>query len=222
MAARRIALVAGATGLTGSHLLTQLLADDRYLRVTALVRKTSPTPNRNVSQLVVDFDKLPALPKADDAYCCLGTTIKKAGSQVAFRKVDFEYVVNFARAARKAGTDRFLVVSSIGANARSSIFYSRVKGEMENALREIGFGALHIFQPSLILGERKEHRAAERFGIAAFSVMGMAMRGPMRKYRPINATTIVRAMIGAAFSDSAGTNTYQSDAIEKMGGSSPP
>ena len=222
MAARRIALVAGATGLTGSHLLTQLLADDRYLRVTALVRKTSPTPNRNVSPLVVDFDKLPALPKADDAYCCLGTTIKKAGSQVAFRKVDFEYVVNFARAARKAGADRFLVVSSIGANARSSIFYSRVKGEMENALREIGFGALHIFQPSLILGERKEHRAAERFGIAAFSVMGMAMWGPMRKYRPINATTIARAMIGSAFSDSAGTNTYQSDAIEKMGGSPPP
>ena len=220
MAARRIALIAGATGLTGSHLLTQLLKDDRYSRITSLVRKASPTTDRNRLQLVVDFNKLPALSKADDAYCCLGTTIKKAGSQAAFRKVDFEFVMNFAHAAKSAGAYRFLVVSSIGANARSSIFYSRVKGEMENALREIGFGALHIFQPSLILGERKEQRAAERFDIAVFNVMGVAMLGPMRKYRPINSTTIAKAMIEAAFSDSVGANTYQSDAIENLSGSS--
>ena len=216
MAARRIALVAGATGLTGSHLLTQLLADDRYLRVTALVRKTSPTPNRNVSPLVVDFDKLPALPKADDAYCCLGTTIKKAGSQAAFHKVDFEFVVNFARAARRAGAKRFLVISSLGASARSPIFYSRVKGAMENALREIGFEALHIFQPSLILGERKEQRTAERFGIAAFGAVGGLMFGPLRKYRPVESATIARAMIGAAFSKQRGIRVYPSDAIETM------
>ena len=220
MAAQRIALVAGATGLTGGHLLTQLLKDDRYSRITSLVRKASPKTNRNRLQLVVDFNKLPTLSKADDAYCCLGTTIKKAGSQAAFRKVDFEFVVNFARAARNAGAHRFMVVSSIGANAQSSIFYSRVKGEMENALREIGFGALHIFQPSLILGERKEQRAAERLGIAVFNVMGVAMLGPMRKYRPINSTTIAKAMIEAAFSDSVGTNTYQSDAIENLSCSS--
>ena len=218
MAAQRIALVAGATGLTGGHLLTQLLKDDRYSRIISLDRKTSPTTNRNRLQRVVDFNKLPALSKADDAYCCLGTTIKKAGSQAAFREVDFEFVLNFARAAKNAGAHRFLVVSSIGANARSNIFYSRVKGEMENALREISFGALHIFQPSLILGERKEQRAVERFGIAVFNVMGVAMLGPLRKYQPINSTTIAKAMIEAAFSDLAGTNIYQSDAIKKMVG----
>ena len=91
---------------------------------------------------------------------------------------------------------------------------------MENALREIGFGALHIFQPSLIVGERKEQRAAERLGIAVFNVMGVAMLGPMRKYRPINSTTIAKAMIEAAFSDSIGTNTYQSDVIENLSSSS--
>ena len=90
---------------------------------------------------------------------------------------------------------------------------------MKNALREIGFGALHIFQPSLIVGERKEQRAAERLGIAVFSVMGAAMLGPMRKYRPINSTTIAKAMIEAAFSDSIGTNTYQSDVIENLSSS---
>ena len=220
MAARRIALVAGSTGLTGGHLLTQLLKDDRYLRIISLVRKASPTTNRNHLQQVVDFNKLPALSKADDAYCCLGTTIKKAGSQAAFRKVDFEFVLNFALAAKNAGARRFLVVSSIGANARSNIFYSRIKGEMENASHEIGFGALHIFQPSLILGERKEQRAVESLGIAIFNVMGVAMLGPMRKYRPINSTTIAKAMIEAAFSDSVGTNTYQSDAIENLSSSS--
>ena len=168
---------------------------------------------------MVDFDTLPALPNADDAYCCLGTTIRKAGSQAAFRKVDFEFVLSFARAAKRAGVKRFLVMSSLGASARSTVFYSRVKGEMENALAEIGFGALHIFQPSLILGERKEQRTAERIGIAAFTAASRLMLGPMRKYRPIESTTIARAMIEAAFSKQRGMQVYPSDAIETMAGS---
>ena len=132
MPTSRTALIAGATGLTGHYLLTLLLADANYARVTALVRKASLPSNPKLAEVIVDFDVLPPLPKAADAYCCLGTTIKKAGSQAAFRKVDFEFVVNFARAAKRAGAKRFLVISSLGANASSPIFYSRVKGEMES------------------------------------------------------------------------------------------
>ena len=216
MAKSRTALVAGATGLTGGHLLSQLLADTRYARVIALVRRPALPAAPKLSELVVDFDALPALAKADDAYCCLGTTIKKAGSQAAFREVDFEFVLDFARAARQAGVKQFLVMSSLGADARSAVFYSRVKGEMEHALREIGFEALHIFQPSLILGERKEQRTAERFGIAAFGAVGGLMFGPLRKYRPVESATIARAMIGAAFSKQRGDRVYPSDAIETM------
>ena len=165
---------------------------------------------------MVDFDALPMLPSVEDAYCCLGTTIKKAGSQTAFRRVDFEFVLAFAHAARIAGAKRFLVISSIGANSQSMVFYSRVKGEMENALREIGFEALHIFQPSLILGERQEQRPAERIGIAAFNMIGALMLGPMRKYQPIESEAIARAMVRAAFYKARGTSVYRSDAINTM------
>jgi uncharacterized protein YbjT (DUF2867 family) len=216
MSASRTAIVAGATGLTGGHLLSKLLADKRYVRVTTLVRKTSFPTHRKLSEIVVDFDALPALSVSDDAYCCLGTTIKKAGSQAALRKVDFEFVINFARVAKVARVKRFLVISSLGASARSRIFYNRVKGEMENALRELGFDALHIFHPSLILGERKEQRPAERFGIAALGTMSKLLLGPMKKYRAIESATIARAMIGAATSNESGTHIYPSDMIQTM------
>ena len=218
METSRTALLAGATGLTGGHLLSQLLADGRYARVIALVRKAALPVDPKLLELVVDFDTLAAPPSTNDAYCCLGTTIKQAGSQAAFRKVDVEFVIRFARAARQAGAKRFLVISSLGANARSAFFYSRVKGEMENALREIGFETLHIFQPSFILGERKQQRRAERIGISAFSTISGLLLGPMRKYRPVESATMARAMIKAAFSDSPTTSVYQSDRIETMGG----
>ena len=216
MSTSRTAIVAGATGLTGGHLLSKLLADKCYARVTALVRKASLPAHRKLSEIVVDFDALPVLPLANDAYCCLGTTIKKAGSQAAFRKVDFEFVLDFARAAKAARVKRFLVISSLGASARSPIFYSRVKGEMENALRELGFDALHIFHPSLILGEREEQRPAERFGVAALGAMSKLLLGPMKKYRAIESATIARAMICAATSNENGTHIYPSDMIETM------
>ena len=212
----RTAVIAGATGLTGGQLLSQLLTDTRYAGVTALVRKASLPAHQKLTQQVVDFAAFPAFQPADDAYCCLGTTIKKAGSPDAFRKVDFEFVINFARVARQCHAKRLMVISALGASARSAVFYSRVKGEMENALREIGFEALHIFQPSLILGERKEQRPAERFGIAAVSTMSALMLGPLRKYRPIESATIARAMIMAAFSKDDGVSVYPSDTIEKM------
>ena len=120
------------------------------------------------------------LPKTDDAFCCRGTTIKTTGSQAAFRKVDFDYVVNFAAAAKAAGVKRFLVVSALNPNAKSGVFYYRVKGEMENALKAMNFESLHIFRPSFLLVERPEARVGERLGIAVFSTLALLMIGPAR------------------------------------------
>ena len=222
----RAALLAGATGLTGGKLLTQLLCDARYGSVNILVRqagKFSDAVSANPKKLVahvVDFDHLGtmsnALKKIDDAYCCLGTTIKKAGSKEAFCKVDFDYVLNVARAAKAAGAKRFLVISALGADAKSSVFYNRIKGEMEEALSEFSFGELHIFQPSFLAGHRAESRPAERIGIAAFKLLSPLLIGPVKKYRTIEATQVARAMIAAAFADDVGRHVYASDVIAGM------
>ncbi|MCY7388591.1 MAG: hypothetical protein LH481_11095 [Burkholderiales bacterium] len=124
--------------------------------------------------------ELAELPKTDDAFCCLGATIRQAGSQAAFRKVDFDYVVNFATAAKAAGVKRFLFVSAIAANAKSGVFYNRIKGKMENALKAMNFESLHIFRPSFLVGERAEARVGERLGIAVFSALALLMIGPAR------------------------------------------
>ncbi len=212
----RTAMLAGATGLTGQQLLKQLLADARYAEVQALVSKHAFAPHAKLSEHIVDFAALPKLPKIDDAFCCLGTTIKMAGSKAAFRTVDFDYVVKVARAAKKSGAQRFMVMSSLGANSKSSIFYSRIKGEMEEALQELGFAELHIFQPSFLVGNRAEARPSERFGIAAFQLISPLLFGPARKYRAIEPTDVARAMISAAWSHNAGAHVYLSDEIQKM------
>ena len=213
MTKSRTALVAGATGLTGKHLLEFLLADARYTSVHALVRKATLQPHPKLSEHVINFETLGKLPKADDAFCCLGTTIKKAGSQAAFRKVDFDYVINFAIAAKAAGVKRFLVVSALGANAKSGVFYNRVKGEMENALKPMNFESLHIFRPSFLLGERTEARVGERLGIKVFSALAPLMIGPARKVRPVEAKAVARAMVLAASQDATGTCFSESDEI---------
>ena len=216
MSAKRNALIAGATGLTGHHLLNLLLADPRYARVHALVRTPSLPAAPKLKENVVDFGRLPALPNADDAYCCLGTTIGKAGSQAAFRLVDFDCVVNLARRAKRSGAQRFLVISTMGASAKSVVFYNRVKGEMEQALRSIGFAELHVFRPSLLVGTRAESRTGEKLGIAAFSIIAPLMLGPARKYRPIAAESLARAMVRAAWSGAKGSVLYRSDQIAAM------
>lgn len=220
MAKSRTVLVAGATGLTGKHLLEFLLADERYASVHALVRKNALPAHPKLSEHVVDFESLGKMPKADDAFCCLGTTIKKAGSQTAFRKVDFDYVVNFATAAMAAGAKRFLVVSALGANANSGVFYNRVKGEMENALKAMNFESLHIFCPSFLLGERAEARVGERLGIAVFSALAPLMIGPARKVRPVDAKVVAQGMVLAANGGLLGVTVIESDQIAALTGGS--
>lgn len=195
---RRRAVVAGATGLVGRELVGLLLGDRGVGSVVALVRRRSPAMAAlsGVTQQVVDFAQLPSLADADDAFCCLGTTIKAAGSQEAFRAVDFDAVLAFARAARAAGATRFGVVSALGADAASRVFYNRVKGELEDALRALPFEALVIARPSLLVGDRATLGQPTRTGEVVGEAIGRLL-GPLvpRDYRPIAATRVARSLL---------------------------
>lgn len=213
MAAKRIAAIAGATGLVGRHLIDLLLDSPSYAEVHAIGRRAPAIAHEKLRVTASDLLSIPLLPVVDDAFCCLGTTIKKAGSQAAFRAVDFDMVLNFAKAAKQAGAKRFLVVSALGANAKSSVFYNRVKGEMEQALRELDFKLLTVLRPSLLMGERAEARMGERVGIAVFSALAPLMIGPARKVRPITAAAVARGMVETAVADQCGVVVIESDKI---------
>jgi len=212
------ALIAGGTKLVGSHCLQFLLASPEYASVTALVRRNTGIMHAKLQEQFVDFDKLTNLPAVDDIYCALGTTIKKAGSQRAFRRVDFEYPFHLAERSFAADAKQFLFVSSVGANSRSGNFYLRIKGELEDALRQLSFTALHVFRPSFLVGERKEQRTGERLGIMVAEALNFAMVGGLRKYRSIPAETVAKAMVKAATRGSLGVHTYECDEIEKLAG----
>jgi len=212
MPAPRIALLAGASGLVGGHCLRLLLAEPAYGRVIALGRRALPLQHPKLEQKLVDFAHIADLvPRAEDVYCCLGTTIKKAGSQATFRKVDHDYVVALAQAAKQAGARRFLLVSAIGANPRSRVFYSRVKGETERDVSAVAFAAVHIFRPSMLLGERAESRPLERLSLPVFKALTPLLVGPMRPYRAITAEAVARAMVRAALGNATGVHTHAYD-----------
>lgn len=216
---RRSALLAGATGLVGSHCLSQLLADPAYARVTAVARRPLPLRDPRLETIVVDFDRLrdAELPAVDDAFCALGTTIRRAGSRAAFRRVDHDYIVAFACAAAERGATQLVLVSSMGADPDSPVFYNRVKGETERDVAALPFRAVHCLRPSLLVGERSEHRPLEHFGIRVFSALRPFMRGPLRRYRPIAARTVARAMLAVARAGGTGTLVYRSDRLAELG-----
>lgn len=194
----RTAVIAGHTGLVGRHLLDLLLDDARYARVIAVGRRAPDRTDPRLEVITSDMGALAQLSgrlAADDAFCCLGTTIKTAGSKAAFERVDFHMVVDFARATRGAGARRFFAISSLSADPRSPIHYSRVKGRAEQALGEVGFDALHVVRPSLLLGERTEHRAGEALAQRVAPLIGLFMRGPLAKYRPIDARAVAQSLV---------------------------
>ena len=193
--ALRTALLVGATGLVGSFLLERLLAAPRYARVVVWARREIGNTHPRLRVELVDFERLAQHRlEADDVFCCLGTTIRQAGSQKAFRHVDFDYPVALAGAAARAGAKRFLVVSALGANRRSRVFYNRVKGEMEAAVRVAAVPKTTIFRPSLLSGPRREERLSEKIGLAVGAVLGPLLG----KYRPIHADRVAAAMVRAA------------------------
>jgi len=196
--------VLGYSGLVGSHLAKMLAGDPRYARGTLIGRRaTGALGAPHVSEVLVDFDHPEGARRhlaADDVYCCLGTTIKKAGSQAAFHKVDRDIPVAMGREARTAGATQFLIVTAVGADPSSRVFYSRVKGEAEAGLAALDFPAgLKVFRPSLIVGERSERRPAESIAMALMSATRPLFAGGLARYRAIGAEEVARAMHRAAF-----------------------
>lgn len=208
----RAALLVGATGLVGSFLLQRLLGAVLYSRIEVWARRGIGTSHAKLDVEIVDFERLgERRVEAEDVFCCLGTTIKQAGSQQAFRRVDYDYPVALAHAAARDKARRLLVVSALGANAGSRVFYSRVKGEMERAVCAAGVPQTCLFRPSLLAGPRAE----ERFGEKAGQLIG-ALLGPLLgKYRPIHADIVAGAMFNAAARDLP-SQAFESDAIRKV------
>ncbi|EMY77543.1 NADH(P)-binding protein, PF13460 family [Leptospira weilii serovar Ranarum str. ICFT] len=211
---RKNALVAGATGLIGKYLLEELSASAYYQKVYALVRR--PGSVFGAEEIVSDFDTLSvaSFPEGiTDVFCSLGTTISKAGSRENFKKVDYEYVLKLAEFAKEKGAKSFLVVSALGADPKSLVFYNRVKGEMERGLEEIGFSFLGIFRPSLLEGERKEVRPGETVGQFFAKIVNPFLLGGIRKYRSIHGRTVAKAMIRIAQKEPRGVRILESDRI---------
>lgn len=212
------ALLAGATGLIGHELAK---AWDGPGRLHLLVRHKLPVGGVAPQLLqvhMVDFGALPALPAADEAYCCLGTTIKAAGSQAAFRAVDFDAVLAFAHAARRAGVQRFAVVSALGANPHSPTFYNRVKGEMEAALAGLGFASVVIARPSLLSGDRAALGQPQRTGERLALALSSPLSGLIPKaWRPIAAATVARAMRRALAEARPGVRIVESAELQDLG-----
>src|SRR5581483_4920783 len=189
----RVALLAGASGLVGGYVLDALLDAPDFGRVYAVTRRPLGREHSRIANRIVQFDKLETQLKgvtAHVAFCCLGTTMKRAGSEQAFRQVDFDYVLSFARAARVAQAQRFVVVSSAGANPQSKNFYLRVKGEMEQALESLQFPSLDILEPSLLLGWRPEIRPAELAATVFMPLLNPLLGGSKQMYRAIPARTV--------------------------------
>ena len=213
---QKTALIAGATGLTGSHCLQLLLEDDNYSEVLVLSRKAVGVKHSKLQEHIIDFDRIynySELIKADDVFCCLGTTMKKAGSKEAFYKVDFTYVFQLADIAAKKGASGFFMVSAMGANKHSKIFYNKVKGEIEEAIKKFPFETIGIFRPSLLMGDRKEMRIGEK--IAQIIMPAISFLLP-EKYKPVNAHAVAKAMVSTALQNRKGIVVVESDEIQKF------
>ncbi len=207
------ACIAGASGLVGSHLLPLLLDGGRYERVVAAGRRPLGLRHHRLEEVIAGFGALPDLPPCDDAFCCLGTTIKKAGSEEAFRRVDYDFVLAFGEAVAQVRARRFFVVSAMGADPDSRIFYNRLKGEMERDAAALPFEAVRVFRPALLLGDRAESRPKEAAMTVLFRVIGPLLVGPLRRYRAIPAADVAAAMARAAADPDLGLTVYESDEI---------
>lgn len=217
---KKTALVFGASGLVGSHLIQELAVHDSYQKVYSFGRRKLDLENDKIEEIIIDFDNMSEfghLIKGDDIFICLGTTIKSAGSQEAFRKVDFDYIFQSAQIAAQNGANQLLLVSSTGADVNSSVFYNKVKGEIEEAVKQLPFWSVKIFQPSILLGSRNENRFAEAIGQSIGRFLNRFTSDLFDLYQPVEAENVARAMLIAAQGLEEGVKVYQSHVIKKMG-----
>jgi uncharacterized protein YbjT (DUF2867 family) len=216
---KRNALIAGATGLVGSSLLNQLLAEDHYEKIVVITRKSIDIEHPKLIQKQIDFDKIESMKldfQIDDVFCALGTTIKTAGTQDVFYKVDYTYVVNLGKWCAVNGVKQLLIVSAMGANSKSGIFYNRVKGEMETAVSQLNIPHVQVFRPSLLMGDRKEKRAGEKVAQVVMGALGFMFVGPLLKYKGIHADVVAKAMINSSEQEMKGFIVTESGEMQRV------
>lgn len=210
--AGKTALIAGATGLVGNELLHFLLNATEYEKVIAIVRRPLELSHPKLVETIVDFDQLEKFREnfiADDVFCCLGTTIKKAKTKEAMWKIDVEYPVEVARLASEQGASKLLLISSMNANSNSSVWYSKMKGMLEEEISKIPFETIAIFRPSLLLGDRKEFRLGEKIAAATITKTSFLFKGPLKKYKAIQAKTVASTMYKKAQETKPGISIYE-------------
>ena len=212
------ALIAGASGLTGTELLKLLLASPEYLNVYSLVRKPIGITHSKLKEIIFDFDhpetSLNSLTGIHDVFCCLGSTIKKAGSKEVFKKIDYQYPLDLACWSEKNGVRYFACISAMGADSKSSVFYSKVKGEMEGAIGKLNIPSVYFFRPSLLLGDRKEKRGGEKLAIYFMKFIAPVMRGPLLNYKGIHVRKVAQAMISSASNPETGVTVVLSGKMQ--------
>ncbi len=213
----KTAIVIGATGLIGSHILSLLLKDDRYKTIKVFHRRSTGINHPKLEEKIIDFDEMEDWRKSiqgDELFSALGTTIKKAGSKDIQYKIDYTYQYEVAKAAKENGIKKYLLVSSAGANHKSANFYSRIKGELDKDILELDFSQSFIFRPSLLVGERTESRIGEKIG---FIILQPLSKLPfIKKYKPIKGETVAKAMIHIANSKENKNQIFELDNIFKI------
>lgn len=195
------ALILGASGLVGEKLLKETLNDDYYHEVTVLVRRPLKVVDKKLKEVVVDYDQMEKYSEefsVDHVYCCLGTTLKKAKTKNNFKKVDYEYPLRAAKLSKQKNVKHYVLVSAIGADASSPIFYTRIKGQVEEAIKRLGLKSFTALRPSLLLGNRYENRLGEKLGIGLAKLLAPAFVGPLKKFRAVDVRQVARCMIQAA------------------------
>ena len=210
----RTALIAGATGAVGRELLSLLLKEARYSEVHVLTRRPLAHNEAKLLTHEIDFEQLDkhrALFAVDDVFCCLGSTIKQAGSKAAFERVDHDYVEALAKLANQAGARRFVMVSAVGANPKALSFYSRVKGRAEADVRKVGPPTIHIVRPSLLMGDRDERRPGEAVAQRLMPALNPLLAGGLRRYRGIHTKDVAKKMLALALDGSEGRQVHHFD-----------
>jgi uncharacterized protein YbjT (DUF2867 family) len=208
--------IAGATGLTGSLCLQELLKNERVFEIISIGRRNTGLLHPKLREVFLIDNKLSEEIQADAYICCLGTTIKKAGSKEAFKEIDLELPLYLAKELKKNGCKTAAVVSAMGAKSGSSIFYNSVKGEMENAMKEVGFESLSILRPSIIEGPRKEKRTGEKIGLAVMRFFNPILMGSLKHYKTIQASDIAKALVKSVTFKKVGNTIYLSGEIKDL------
>lgn len=211
-----IVAIAGATGLTGTYCLEYLLLQLKITKVIAIGRKSTGIQNPKLEEVILSDNKLTTKIIADAFICCLGTTIKKAGSKEAFSKIDLELPLYLAENLYKNGCEVVAVISAMGASENSLFFYNQVKGKMETEIQKVGFESVSIFRPAIIDGTRKDKRTGEKIGLAVIKFLSPFFFGNLKNYKPIHAKTIGRALMTVALLKKPGNKIYTSEEIKRI------